>query len=513
LSLRKLRTIVSTNYLEGQPPHTSAAVRDRLRSTCLATGAWPDQQLLAPISDEELTQLLSPQFPPEWQGYVCFAVMAPDERSLLLPETAPFRHTLRVRVLHHLLNASPAVLAGYLKQAKPYISTYPALLQSLLQPHSNSSAAFLDRLIDAGASIVEAGDWVKLLGELNVYNAPEWQGFLFQNDHLAKLLAGFRADPAGRPLWSSYLDLLSAELFNDDPWEKTLHDQLRKAQQSLGAAGVYLGTVLPPGGAAKLHAVEILSQVMANPASAAGFHQGELLQACQLFWPTNPLTGLQRIYLKCGFDKLDLSVNAQQLNPFIVSFLACYPISPGLYQSASVAVAKWLELSNSCPDLMRAAFQVYFVQLFVPPHFLLPILDEPRAFQPFLPGAYAQLRAPSGSPSPPSELFTPAGGTAESEEEDGYKSAATKRFSKTKGQERGTGRRQSAGGSAGPILAIVVVVLMLLGILIAVIINSGGKSTRPTEPETAPQPKVDHNKKDDHKKDDHKKQKATATSK
>jgi hypothetical protein len=441
---------------------------------------------LAPNSQEELNTLLSPQSPAEWQGYVCFAVMSPDEKNWLLPETEPFRPALRDRVRRHLLSASPAVLAGYLKHAHPYISSDPVFLYNLLLPHSKSSSSFLDRLIDAGASIVDAGDWVKLLGDLNVYNAPEWQGFLFQNDHLAKLLTGFRANPAATPLWSSYLDLLSAELFDDDEWELTLHEQLRKAKKSLGASGIQLRAVLPEGGPAKLNAIDTLLGVMADPASATGLNHGELFQACQFFWPADPLIGLQKVYRKGGFAKLNLSHDARQLDPFIAAFLSCFPINHE-YFSARTAVAHWLALSDNCPIETRAAFQIHFVRKYVIQDWHRNLLDEGRRI-PFMPEADARLRESLAFPDATAgEDYSSPTGRRETDSDDSFSSKATKRARKAKGRGRGTGRRKRSEGISGALIAAIivgVVVVVIVIIVAAVKLSGGGGQTKTTEPET-----------------------------
>jgi hypothetical protein len=486
--------------LDDQLPNLPMATRGRLRSACAATGLWPDHHLLAPTSQEELTALLSAQNPAEWQGYVCFAVMSPDEKNWLLPETEPFRPAFRDRVRRHLLSASPAVLAGYLRHAHPYISSDPAFLYNLLQPHSKSSIAFLDRLIDAGASIVEPADWVKLLGELNVYNAPEWQGFLFQNDHLAKLLSGFRASSAAKPLWGSYLELLSSEIFDDDEWELTLYEQLRKAKQSLGAAGIQLRAVLPEGGLAKLNAIDTLLGVMANPATAAGLNHGELLGACQLFWPTDPLLGLQKVYRKGGFARLHLPNDVRQLGPFITAFLSCFPINHE-YFSARSAVANWLSISESCPVESRAAFQIHFVRQYVVQDWHRSILDESRRV-PFMPEADARLRESLAFPDATAgEQYTrPTGSRSSDSGDDGsFSSGATKRARKAKG--RGAGRRnRSEGISAGVWAAIVVGVVVVAIIIVALVNQTGGGKTKPTEPEQEHKP-PDNKAKDNKAKD------------
>jgi hypothetical protein len=476
--------------LDEQLPSLPTASRNRLRSACVATGVFPDHHLLAPNSQEELNTLLLQQNPAEWQGYVCFAVMSPDEKNWLLPETELFRPALRDRVRRHLLSASPAILAGYLKHAHPYISSDPVFLYNLLQPHSKSSIAFLDRLIDAGASIVDAGDWVKLLGELNVYNAPEWQGFLFQNDHLAKLLTGFRADPAASPLWSSYLDLLSAELFDGDEWELTLYGQLRKAKKSLGAAGIPLRSVLPEGGPAKLNAIDTLLGVMADPASATGLSHGELLKACQFFWPADPLIGLQKLYRKGGFAKLNLSHDARQLDPFIAAFLSCFPINHE-YFSARSAVAHWLALSEHCPIETRASFQFHFVRQYVIRDWQRSILDEGRRI-PFMPEADARLRESLAYPAATAgEDYTSPNGRREtdSDGEDSFTSKATKRAKKAKGRGRGPGRRRRTEGTSGAVIAAIivgVVVVVIVIVVAAVKFGGGSGQTKTTEPETTP---------------------------
>ncbi|HEV3440361.1 MAG TPA: hypothetical protein VG122_23610, partial [Gemmata sp.] len=470
--------------LDEQLPSLPTTTRSRLRAACAAVKVWPDHHLLAPNSQDELTALLSPQSPAEWQGYACFVVMGPDENNWLLPATAPFRSSLRDRVRRHLLSAPPAVLAGYLKHARRYISSDPVFLYSLLQPHSKASIAFLDRLIDAGAAIVEATDWLKLLADLNVYNAPEWQGFLFQNDHLAKLLAGFRADPAATQIWNNYLDLLSVELFEDDEWEQTLYDQLKKAKQSLGAAGIPLRSVLPEGGPAKLNAIDTLLAVMANPASATGFGSDELLKALQIFWPNDPVMGLRQVYLKGDFDKLDLSRDTRQLDPFAAAFLSCYPINHEYY-SARTAVAHWLVLSESCPVETRVAFQVHFVRKYVMQNWHKNILDENRRV-PFVPEAEARIRESLAVPVPTSgERYSrPTGGRSSGEEEDaGFSSEVTKRAKKAKGRGRGAARRSRSSGLSGGVLAVIAVGVIALIILIAAVVIKFGGQTKPPEPE------------------------------
>ncbi len=470
--------------LDEQLPNLPLETRGSLRAACAAVGVWPDHHLLAPTSLDELIVLLSSQNPPEWQGYVCFAVMSPDDKNWLLPSTEPFRPALRDRARRHLLTASPAVLAGYVKHARRYISSDPVFLYDLLQPHSKSSSAFLDRLIDAGASIVDAGDWVKLLGELNVYNAPEWQGFLFQNDHLAKLLAGFRADPAATPLWGSYLDLLSVELFEDDEWEQTLYGQLRKARQSLGAAGIPLKAVLPEGGTAKMNAIDTLVNVMADPSSAAGLSDGELLRACQFFWRNDPLIGLQKIYLKCGFNKVNLAHDTHQLEPFATAFLACFPINHEYY-SARSAVAHWLILSASCPAESRAAFQIHLVRQHVIQEWHRNLLDEDRRV-PFLPEAEARLRESLAfSDETSGERYSRSTGRRSSngDEDESNTSGANRRAKRSRGRGSGSARRRQSQGISGAVVAALVLGVIVVAILIAVAVKYSSGPTKTTEPE------------------------------
>ncbi len=470
--------------LDDELPNLPLAARDRLRSACLGVGVLPDHHLLAPTSDEELPSLLASERPPEWQGYTCFAVMAPDDKNWLLPATEPIRPILRENVRRHLLAAPPAVLAGYLQQASRFISEEPAFLYDLLRPHSPASAAFLDRLIEGGAAIVPAADWLKLLAELNVYNAPEWQGFLFQNDHLAKLLAGFRADPAATKIWGDYLDLLSAELFDGDEWELTLYDQLKKARAALGAAGIPLRSVLPDGGAAKLNAIDLVFAVMANPASAERLGPGELPRAFQFFWPNDPLAALRRVYSAGRLDTLSLPADARKLDGLIAAFLACFPISHEFF-SARTAVGCWLALSESCPPLTRAAFQVYFLQKCVPREWYGSLLNEERRL-PFLPEAEARLRESLVAPvTTPSQGYSPLEDVTASEEESeaAFTSTVTRRAKKSRGHGRGAARRSRANTSSMGVWAVIIVGLIVAAVLIAAVIRFSGGRARPTEPE------------------------------
>jgi hypothetical protein len=478
--------------LDEHLPNLPAAIRSRLREACAAVGVWPDHHLLAPISEEELTILLSPQSPAEWQGYACFTIMGPEEKNWLLPATAPFRPAFRGRAQRHLMSASPTVLAGYLKHSRPYISSDPVFLYNLIQPYSKTSAPFLDRLIDAGAAIVEAADWVKLLSDLNVYNAPEWQGFLFQNDHLAKLLAGFRANPAAKKVWSDYLDLLSAELFDGDEWEHKLYDQLKKAKQSLGAAGIPLRSVVPEGGSAKLNAIDILLAVFTNPKSAAGLGPGDLFKACQAIWPADPLAGLRKLYFMGNFDKLNLPRDTQHLDPFIAAFLSCFPITND-YFAIRTSVAFWLELSESCLPETRVEFQVNFVRKCVGRDWYRSILDENWRV-PFLPEADARIREFLALPATtPIERFAQPsnGSTSRAGGDAPFSSEATKRARKLQGRTGDSARRQRSKGISGGVWAVVVVGIIAFLVLGAAVVKKfGSGETKPLESDVPAAPKI-----------------------
>ena len=482
--------------MDDQLPNLPMPARNALREACAGVGLTPDHHLLAPTSPDELSALLSALAPPDWQGYTCFAVMGPDDKNWLLPSTAPYRTSFRDRVRKHILAAAPAVLAGYLKQAKPFITSDPVFLYNFLKPFSKASPVFLDRLIDAGASVVDAPDWLKLLEELNVYNAPEWQGFLFQNDHLAKLLAGFKADPVATKIWGDYLDLLSVELFDDDEWETTLYGQLCKAREALGKAGIPVRSVLPDGGAAKLNAIDCIVAVVANPKTADTLPAGALQHAFQAFWPQDPLAGLRLVYIKGGFDQLDLPGQAQQLTTFVAAFRSCFPVSHEYY-SARTAVTYWLELSLLCPEETRAEFQAHFVRQCVPPEWFRNLLDESRRV-PFMPEAEARLRQAILAPAATSgdRYVRPSSGTAASVDET-FASTATKKARKAKVRSRGVTRRNQTKGMSGGALAVIVVgVISLIVIVVIVAVKFGGN-----HPTTEPQQEKEPAKTNTHQKD------------
>ena len=485
--------------LDKHLPSLPITARMRLRDACAAAGAWPDHHLLAPTSPEELTALLSPLNPPDWQGYTCFAVLGPTEKNWLLPSTEPFHAAMRDRVRRHLLTAPLPVLTGYLKQARAHISADPIFFLGLLQPHSKVSVAFLDRLIDAGAASVDATDWLKLLTDLNIYEAPEWQGFMFQNDHLAKLLSGFRADPAATKFWGDYLDLLSVDIFDGDEWEQTLYHQLKKARVALGAAGIEVRSVLPRAGLVKLNAIDCLLTLLDNPAAATGVDAAEVLKASQVFWPNDPHSGLrdflQKFFFKGGFNTIVLPAEAQKLDALIAVFLACFPITHENY-SARTAVAYWLALSANCPEESRAEFQLYFVQKCVI-HEWYPIVleDDNRHFQ-FMPAAEARIREAMAATAPGERYSKPASRRADSEEGGvDFASSATKRARKEKGRGRGAARRQRSSGLSGGTLAVIVVGIMALILIVAAAIHFGSGQTKPTQPDHEPPPPPKQEKK------------------
>jgi hypothetical protein len=470
--------------LDERLPGLSGPVRARLRAACADACVWPDHHLLASNSLDELTLLLSPQSPAEWQGYACFAVMGPDGKNWLLPATAPVRPLMRERVRKHLLSAPPAVLGGYLKQARPYISTVPAFLYDLLIPITPASVAFLDRLIDGGAAVIDAADWVKLLSDLNVYNAKEWEGFLFANDHLAKLLGGFRADPAATGVWKNYLDLLSAELFEGDEWETELYRHLSLAKQTLGAAGIPLKAVLPEGGPSKLNAIELILTVMADPGQAANLSHGELLRAFQWFWPEDPLAGLRKIYHTGHFDTLALPDEASRLEPFIAAFQACFPVTHEYY-TARTAVTQWLAISESCPDESRVEFQVHFVREYVMKEWHRDLLEENRRV-PFIPEAKARIQQDLIMASRPSgERYAAPSGGGSSSEDTSLALPATKRAKKDRARGRGRRQRGSGGMSAGGLALAVIILLVIVAVVVIALVKFSG-NTKPTEPESHP---------------------------
>ena len=332
--------------LDPQIPNLPTAARQRLRAACAESGAWPDHHLLAPVSPQELDALLAPDVPPDWQGYTSFAVMGPDDKNWLHENTRPYHAVMRERVRRHLLTAPVAVLAGYIQQVKPFVASDPVFLRDLFRPFRPECVAFLGRLVDAGAEKIEATDWFTLLDELNVYSAPEWTGFLLRNDHLAKLLAGFKADPTAIPVWDWGLAQLSTALFDGDAGERAVYDQLRRAASVLTAAGIPLKSVMSPGGPAKLNGADTVLAVLAKPGSAAELAEGELSRGFQAFG-IDPLEGLRNLYVRGGFQKLDLRGDPAKLAPFAAAFLACFPITHE-YFTARTSVGQSLTLSESC---------------------------------------------------------------------------------------------------------------------------------------------------------------------
>jgi hypothetical protein len=352
-------------------------------------------------------------------------------------------------------------------------------------------------LVDAGADVVEAADWVKLLSDLNVYNAPEWAGFLFKNDHLAKLLAGFKADPAATQMWANYLDLLGPDLLDGDEWEAAVYDQLRKAKASLGGAGVPLRSVLPAGGAAKLNAVDTLSAVLADPASAERLEGVELKTAFEAYGVA-PLDGLRQVYLRGNFDKLELPRDAARLAAFAVAFRACFPVTHEYY-SARTAVTNWLALSAACPDHARAEFQAHFVREYVPQDWHSQLLDESRQY-PFHPVAEARIREGLAvAPKRDGERYArPAARSPAATGDAAFASEATRRAKKAKGRGSGGRRRDSGSGVWVWVVAVGLVAVALVVGIVLVMKNRG--ETKPTAPDTAPPPaKTDKDKRDEKK--------------
>ncbi len=469
----KQQTDKAQQELDDAFPTFPPAARNRFRSACAIAGLRPDHHLLAPTGPEELNALLTPTTPADWQGYVCFAVMGKDENNWLLDATKPARPAMRDRVRKHLIAAPAPVLAAYLSHARDFLAREPQLLYDLLQPFRPECRAFLGRAIDAGASTIEAGDWVRLLGDLDIYgqNNKNWEGFLFQNDYLAKLLAGFKADEAAAPIWESYLDLLSLDLLEGDAWETRLYNQLDQARRALGSAGVPFKAAAKTG-IRKLNATDTLLAIWADPESAEATDTSSLLEAFQAF-QVDPLEALRRLYLFKRFDQFDLNRDPETLKPFITVFRACYPISHE-YFSARTAVTQWLALSESCPIATRAAFQEYFVRNHIPEGWHTIILEE-RTQVRFQPEAEARIREGLASTARKAgEQYRPPAGTRRSssgssnsgsEEDLSFASEATKRAKKSRGgrtYRKGRGGRQSGGIPAWVWLVVGSVIIAIL---------------------------------------------------
>ncbi|MCE9560471.1 MAG: hypothetical protein K8U57_00305 [Planctomycetes bacterium] len=485
----KLQADHAQKNLDRYLPTMPIQARDRVRAVCAESGVWPDHHLLAPINLDELDSMLATNVSASWQGYTCFAVMGPDEKNWLADASKPYRPSMRERVRHHLMLAPAAVLTGYLKHAKDYVSTMPGFLYDFLRPFRPECIPFLSRLIDAGADVIEAGDWVKLLGELDIYGerTKEWAGFLLKNDHLAKLLGGFKADPAATQVWEGYLNLLGPELINGDEWERIVYMQLTKARQLLGAANVPLKNVAPSGGPRKLKAADTLLGLMANPATIDTMEHGQLLEAFQVFG-IEPLDGLRRFYLRCNFPSIDLNIDPRPLKPFADAFQACYPITHE-YNSARMAIANWIGLSASCPDTTRGAFQLYFMRECVPVHWHNNILNEaPRiVLHPMAVAQISQVLALMAKS--PGEGFADPGSSPTSVDPGEFVSESTKKAKGTRGggtkRESVSRRKQSEG-----IPAIVWLLLILVGVGIVAAIAISQLKKKPPETEPTPEPKI-----------------------
>ncbi len=482
-------------------PTLAPAARDRLRKACAETGVWPDHHLLAPTTPQELETLLAPDVPPDWQGYTCFAVMGPDAKNWLLDSTRPYRAVMRERVRRHLLAAPSPVLAGYVQQVRPFVASDPVFLLDLFRPFRKECVDFLGHLIDAGVDRIDAADWFNLLDELDVYGSPQWKGFLFRNDHLAKLLTGFKADSVAPTVWGWGLGQLTAQLFDGNKWEVGVYEQLSKARMNLGAAGIPLKVVLPEGGPAKLNAADTILTVMADPASAETFEPGQLVRSYQKF-EMKPVDGLLKIYLRGGFNRLDPGLDPGSLAPLVVAFRVCFPVTNE--SSARSAVTQWLHLSESCPVQTRAVFQYHFVQQCVPIEYHQQLVDDLRQF-PFLPEADAWIRAGLAAVAAKrtSERYAPPPThTPEPEADVVFASPATKRAKKDRGTTRSPARRRQQGGISGMTVVLTLVLLASLvggGFVIWKFTQTPEKpkdsdSPPPSKPEKKEAPKKDTKK-------------------
>jgi hypothetical protein len=464
--------------LDSHIPNLPVAARQRLRTACAEGAAWPDHHLLAPVSPQELDSLLAADVPPDWQGYACFAVMGPDEKNWLVEATRPHHAVMRERVRRHLTAAPATVLAGYLRHARPFVAGDPAFLRNLFRPFRPECVPFLGRLIDAGADQIEATDWFNLLDELEVYTAPQWSGFLLRNDHLAKLLAGFKADPIAVRVWEWALAQLTPALFEGDATERATYEQLRRAANALTAAGIPLKSVLPPGGPAKLNGAEAVLAAAVNPASAEGLAEGELSRGFQAFG-LDPLDGLRNMYVRGGFQKLDLRRDAKALAPLATAFLACYPITHE-YFTARSAVSQWIALSELCPHETRVEFQLYLVREHLPAYWYQETLDETRRVA-LLPEVEARIREMILAQKRPAERYVaPAPATATDDAP--VESAATRRA-------RRTYRNRDRSGT--PILLIVGGLVLAVAGIVGVVLLLNQRNAKPSEPDKQPPANID----------------------
>ncbi len=484
----KAQSDYAQKNLDRYLPNLPIAARDRVRAACAESGAWPDHHLLAPTGLDELDELLSTKSPATWQGYTCFAVMGPDEKNWLSESTKAYRGAMRERVRHHLMLAPGVVLTAYLQHAKDYITTLPGFLYDFLRPFRPECIPFLSRLIDAGADVIDAGDWVKLLGELDIYGerTKEWSGFLLKNDHLAKLLGGFKAHPAATQIWEGYLNLLGPQLIDGDEWERIVYIQLTKARQLLGASNVLLKDVAPPGGARKLKAADTLLGLMANPTSADTLEPGQLLEAYQVFG-IEPFDGMRKFYLRFSFPGLDLNLDPRLLNPFVAAFQSCYPITTE-YHSARTAVTAWVALSASCPDMTRGAFQCHYLRECIPANWYGNILAEaPRVI--LHPAAVAMVSQVMAVAKTQPEASANEGGLKLTDSNAGFASEPTK---KGRGGKSGSPRRSKETAGVPPLVWLGLG-LLGVGIILAIAISQLKKDAKKAAEQEPPPPvKVIH---------------------
>lgn len=462
-------------------PTLPLPARDRVRAVCAESGAWPDHHLLAPTSLDELDGMLDPKVAPEWQGYTCFAVMGPDEKNWLLDATQAYRPAMRERVRRHLAAASRPVLAAYLKHAKDYVSTMPGFLYDFLKPFRPESPNFLSRLIDAGADVVEPGDWVKLLADLDIYGeqTPEWRGFLLKADNLAKLLGGMKAHPAAAGVWDGYTALLTPKLVAGDEWELVIYGQLTKARQILAAASVPPKDAVPPACLRKLRAADTLLALLANPAAAEAFEPGQLLEAYQVYG-IDPIDGLRGLYLRFNFAAVDPAAAPLLLRPFVAAFTSCFPVTHE-YATARNAVAAWVAVSLSCPDPTRGAFQTHFVREYVPAHWHANLLAEaPRIVLHPAAVAYIGQAAAAAHERNTSFLDAPDEPPPKPQASAGFESEATQKA--RGGRKIGPARRREAGIPGYLWVAVGLVGLAVVGAAVIAAIKKN--APKPPEQDT-----------------------------
>jgi hypothetical protein len=337
----------------------------------------PFHGLLRGCTAEELDELSRSDLPREWFVWaLCYALLKQEPRA---------------GAVRHLHGGNDALVRTFWEQLRLLKDEDQrrAVLAPLFPTAGPEGAAFLGRLLQHRSVLrPETLEW--LLDWLGAWK-EEWAEFWARDNHRGQLFDILRecgAEAGG--LWDRFCGRINQHLLlPGDPAQTALLIDLAAVRDRPGA-------LLPPRADQTIADWVLLRDHFEKAAAVPDDARQAVIEACNR-------RGLDAIgTLARYFERFvrPRGMNREVLDDFARFFHSFYPGGTE-YQDHSSRLVGWLQVVGGCADEnLRAAYQRYYLERFVPTEFRARLAEEHHRAGKLLSAAYEALPAPVAAPAP-----------------------------------------------------------------------------------------------------------------